>query len=107
MIIESTLKDVENGMGKAFENWAIKSGYNVTDKTMFRCTKIEVSKEVDDYFWKYYRDQAKENKPSLSDEDIESSIAMMMLFNGAKRNDNLPKWTVDVQNEFAFEKGDD
>lgn len=106
MIIESTLKDIQNGIPKAFEAWAIKSGYSVTDNTMFRCTRVEVSKEVDDYFWKYYRDQAKENNPNLTDDDIESSIAMMMLFSGAKRNDNLPKWTVDVQDEFAFEKED-
>lgn len=106
MIIESTLNDIENGMGKAFENWAIKSGYKVTDNTMFRCTKIEVSKEVDDYFWKYYRDQAKVNNPNLTDDDILSSIAMMMMFSGAKRNDNLPEWTVDIQDDFAFEKED-
>ena len=58
IIFETTLKEISEGMSKAYENWAKRAGYNVTEKTNFDCRMVEVSREIDDYFWKYYRDQA-------------------------------------------------
>lgn len=103
MIILAELNDMKDGMAKAYENFAKKTGYDVTENTMFNCTKIEVSKEIDDYFWKYYRDKAKNENPNLTEDEIKTSIAMLMLMHGAKRNENLDSWTVDIQDEFAFE----
>ena len=103
MKIEATLYDVKDGMAKAYERWAERTGYNITDKTMFACTKIEISKEVDDYFWKYYKDKARKDNPLISDDEIKTSIAMIMLNYGAKRNENLGSWEVDIQEGFAYE----
>lgn len=100
-IIVATLDDLKNGMAKAYENFAVKAGLKVTEKTMFRCTKIEVSKEKDDYFWKYYTDKAHKDQPELNDEDIKTGIAFLMLQNGAKRNENLEPWTVKMDEDFV------
>ena len=89
MIIVATLKDINEGIGKAFENFARKANLKVNDKTTFRCTKIEVSKEIDDYFWKYYTDKCKEENPELSNEEIKTQIEIIMLNYGAKRNESL------------------
>lgn len=103
--IIATLKDLNDGMPKAFENFARKANFIVTDNTMFDCREIEVSKEIDDYFWKYYTDLGREK--GVSDQDIKMSIAMMMLNNGAKRNENLEPWTVEMSEEFVSEKEDE
>ncbi len=101
VLIEATLNDLKNGMAKAYENFAKKGGLNVTDKSTFRCTRIEVSKEIDDYFWKYYKDKAKENNPNLDDDEIKTSIAFLMLQNGAKRNEELKPWQVAMEDDFV------
>lgn len=106
IIIEATLDDLKDGMVKAYENFAIKGGFNVTDKSTFRCTRIEVSKEVDDYFWKYYTDKAHKDNPELTDSDIKIGIAMLMLNNGAKRNEDLKPWTVVMEEDFVDNTGE-
>lgn len=95
------LNDLKDGMGKAFENFAIKGDLKVDDKTTFRCTKIEVSKEVDDYFWKYYTDILVEKYPDMEESEIRQQIAMLMLMNGAKRNEELGAWEVEMDEEFV------
>lgn len=104
MKIKVTLNDIKDGMPKFYENMARKMGYNVTDNTNFRCTKIDVSKEIDDYFWKYYEDSALANNPNLSEQEVKSKIAMLMLQVGAKRNEDLEPWVAKVEDGFAFEK---
>ena len=99
--IIAKLSDLKDGMAKAFENFAIRGGFKVTEKSMFRCTKLEVSKEIDEYFWKYYRDQIEEKYPNMNDEDIKREIAMLMLMNGAKRNEELDKWEVVMEDDFV------
>lgn len=101
MIITVTLKDLENGIPKAYENIARKAGYEITDDTRFDCRRIEVSKEIDDYFWKLYKDKAFEEKPNANEDDVEMSIAMLMLNYGAKRNEELKPWTAKIEDGFA------
>ena len=101
-ILEIKLSDLKDGMAKAYERFALRAGLYVCEQTMFDCTKIEVSKEIDDYFWKYYREQGKENNPNLSDEEIKTSIAMLMLQHGAKRNDELPPWHIKLEDGYTF-----
>jgi hypothetical protein len=102
ILIEATLDDLKDGMVKAFENFATKGGLKVDENTKFRCTQIEVSKEVDDYFWKYYTDKAHKDQPELNDEDIKTGIAFLMLQNGAKRNEELEPWTVPMTEDFVI-----
>lgn len=103
MIITVTLKDIENGYPKAYENIARKAGIEVNDKTRFDCRYIEVSKEIDDYFWKYYEDVAYEKNPNADSGDVQMSISMLMLQYGAKRNEDLKPWTVEIEDGFAKE----
>lgn len=97
-----TPEEVNGGLSKAYENFARKAGFEVDDNTMFDCTKIDVSKEVDDYFWDYYTKLGKEK--GLSDGDINMAISMMMLNNGAKRKDDLESWTVVLDEDFVYQK---
>ena len=100
-VLGASLNDLKDGMGKAFENFAIKGGFKVDDKTTFRCTRIEVSKEVDDYFWKYYTDVLKEKYPEMEESEIRQQIGMLMLMNGAKRNEELSSWEVKLEDDFV------
>ena len=105
ILIKANLDDLKDGMVKAYENFAIKGGFNVTEDSIFRCTRIEVSKEVDDYFWKYYEERALEKDPNMSLQDIRTGIAMLMLNNGAKRNESLNPWEVVMDDDFVDNGG--
>lgn len=105
ILIKADENDVKDGMVKAYENFAKKGGFNVTDDSKFRCTRIEVSKEIDDYFWKYYTDKALEKDPNMSMQDIRTGIAMLMLNNGAKRNESLNPWEVVMDDDFVDNGG--
>ena len=102
ILIEVTKDDLKDGMVKAYENFAKKGRFRVLETSIFRCTRIEVSKEVDDYFWEYYRKKAKENNKNMTDEEITGAIAMLMLQNGAKRNESLKPWTVTMEDDFVI-----
>lgn len=101
IIFETTLKEISEGMLKAYEKWARRTGYNVTDKTVLDCRKVEISKEIDEYFWKYYRDKAKEKnkRKGLGEE----KLAMFMFCYGAKVNEKLKSWTVKISEGYAKE----
>ena len=101
IIFETTLKEISEGMGKAYENWAKRIGYNVTDKTVLDCRKVEISKEIDEYFWKYYRDKAKEKDKRIELEEEE--LAMFMFCYEAKVNKELKSWTVKITEGYAKE----
>lgn len=100
IIFETTLKEISEGMGKAYENWAKRAGYNITEKTVIDCRKVEISKEIDEYFWKYYRDKTKEKTGiEISEEDL----AMFMFCYEAKVNKKLKSWTVKLSEGYARE----
>ena len=101
IIFETTLKEISEGMLKAYENWARRTGYDVTDKTVLDCRKVEISKEIDEYFWKYYREKAKEKNKKI--EIKEDELAMFMFCYGAKVNKKLKSWTVKISEGFAKE----
>ena len=102
-IIEITLEDINEGISKAYENIAKKAGYEINENTVYDCRRIEVSRIIDDYFWKWYKDKAIKENPNLTDQDINMAIAMLMLQKGAKRNEKLENWKVLVQDGFVHE----
>lgn len=101
IIFETTLKEISEGMAKAYENWAKKAGYNITNKTVLDCKKVEISKEIDEYLWKYYRDKTKEKNKRI--ELTEEDLAMFMLSYEPKVNEKLKSWTVKISEGFAIE----
>lgn len=102
IIFETTLKEISEGMSKAYENWAKRAGYNITDKTVIDCRKVEISKEIDEYFWKYYRDKTKE-KNNKRIEISEEDLSMFMFCYEAKVNKKLKSWTVKLSEGYARE----
>ena len=90
-----------SGSIKGCHRAAKKAGYEINENTVYDCRKIEVSKIIDDYFWKWYKDKAIKENPNLTDQDINMAIAMLMLQKGAKRNEKLENWKVLVQDGFV------
>jgi hypothetical protein len=101
MIIKTTLEDMNEGISMAYENWAKKAGFEVNENTKFDCREIEVSKEIDDYFWKWYTDEAIKKNPNIDENEIQSSLAMMFVCYGAKRNETLKPWTLEIKEGFV------
>ncbi len=102
MIIEVKLDDLKEGMAKAYENFAKRAGFKVTEETRFDCRYIEVSKEIDEYFWKYYKEQAYEENPNADEKEVRMTIAMLMLQYGAKRNEELKPWTIKIEEGYVI-----
>lgn len=103
MKIKATIEDLKEGMAKAYEKFALKAGYAIYEKTTFDCRYVEVSKEIDDYFWKYYKEQAFKENPNADEQEVRMTIAMLMLQYGAKRNEELEPWTVKIEEGFVKE----
>ena len=82
-----------------------KAGYNITNKTVLDCKKVEISKEIDEYLWKYYRDKTKEKNKRI--ELKEEDLAMFMLSYEPKVNEKLKSWTVKISEGFAIESEDE
>ena len=103
MILEVKISDIQDGMAKAYERFAIRAGFEVKDTTTFDCRYIEVAPSIDDYFWKYYKDQAFRENPKADEKEVRTTIAMLMLQYGAKRNEELLPWTVKIEDGFVKE----
>lgn len=57
MRVELQKEDCYCGLDKFYENVAIKRGVAVTGSTLFDCTKICVTKGVQDELWAYYYEE--------------------------------------------------
>ncbi len=57
MRINFSIDDCYCGIPQFYKNVAKKMGVAVTDSTYFNCTKICVTKSVQDELWAYYYDE--------------------------------------------------
>lgn len=92
------------GLVECYEHIAIKAGYKPTQHTLYDCRRVCVSKHIQDAWYDYYHERAKEKDPSLPDSEIMCSITMLLLMNGAKVQPGLADNEASVENGFATEE---
>lgn len=87
-----TQEEVNCGLGEFYKN----VGKHLTDDIMgymFDCRHIDISKEIQDIFYLYY-------KTNYNANDWE--ITMMLAMSGPKTNKNLTGYEVEVDDKFMF-----
>ncbi|MBQ9605551.1 MAG: hypothetical protein IJV16_00025 [Lachnospiraceae bacterium] len=95
--------EYDNGLMNTYENIAKRAGYRITDSTVFDCTKIDVSENIQDSWIDFYRELEKKEHPELADLDIMSNVMALLLNFGAKVNNSLSVNEVSIMTGFAKE----
>lgn len=92
------------GLTECYKNIAMKAGYTPTQRTLYDCRRVCVSEHIQDAWYSYYHERAKEKDPFLSDSEIMRSITMLLLMNGAKVQPDLADNEVSIERGFATEE---
>lgn len=88
-VTDDTFKGV--GLGEFYKNVATLLGHTETETTMYDCREINVANNIQEAWFEYYRTEH-------NAEDYE--IAMILLCNGAKVDENLADNEVEVFDGF-------
>lgn len=75
-------------------------GYTNTSQLRYDCTKINVAANIQDGFYTYYADKARETTPDISDNDTKIGITMLLAMSGPKVDNNLKANEVEVFDGF-------
>lgn len=71
-----------------------------TREFKYDCTKINVAENIQDGFYEYYTQVARETDPTLSESDIRTSITMLLAMSGPKVDSTLKANEVEVFDGF-------
>ena len=69
MKIRLNESDYHCGITECYEHIAVKAGYTPTQHTLYDCRLVCVSKHIQDAWYSYYHEKAKEKDPFLSDSE--------------------------------------
>ena len=79
---------------------AMKMGYKSTRELHYDCTKINVAPNIQDNFYEYYAEYAKQMSPNLPESEINVSITMLLAMSGPKVDKDLKANEVEVFDGF-------
>lgn len=96
--------DFNQGLVPTYTNIARKSGYPVTQNTVYDCRKLDIANNIQEAWISFYHDLAITKDPLMSEMDIHQSIMMLLLNLGAKVNHSLHDNEVAIMPGFASEE---
>lgn len=79
---------------------AREMGHTITSETNYDCTKINIAENIQDKFYEYYTEKAKEEQPTLSENDITTGITMLLAISGPKVDKALKANEVEIFDGF-------
>ena len=94
------VRETKCGLSDFYDKVAKEIGYISTDNLKYDCRHINVSKEIQDEFFAYYKEQAKKIDPNMNDNDINTGTAILLIMSGPKVDSNLKGNEVEVFNGF-------
>ena len=92
--------DSYGNLTEFYDAVATEMGYTETSDLHYDCRKVNIAKNIQDGFYEYYTANAKERNPSASDNDIQTSITMILAIRGPKVDKNLKENEVEVFDGF-------
>lgn len=95
--------DFTEGLMKTYENAARKSGYPITEQTMYDCRKLDVAKNIQDAWISFYHDDVLDRSPDLAVGDVDQKVMSLLLNYGAKVSPTLSDNEVLIHPGFASE----
>lgn len=66
----------------------------------YDCRKINIAENIQDNFYVYYDNLARETDPTLSENDIKTGITMLLIMSGPKVDNTLKANEVEVFDGF-------
>lgn len=88
------------GLTEFYDTVATEMGYTDTSELHYDCRNINISKNIQDAFYKYYAQKANEQYPAPSENDIKTAITMLLLMSGPKVDFNLKASEVEIFDGF-------
>lgn len=88
------------GLSDFYDTVAKGIGHFNTSKLHYDCTKINIAENIQDKFYEYYAQQARETDPTLSENDIKTGITMLLVNSGPKVDKALNANEVEVFDGF-------
>lgn len=83
-----------------YEAAATEMGCIATSETKYDCTKINVAENIQDNFYEYYAQQARETDPTLNESDIRVGTTMLLVMSGPKVDSTLKANEVEIFDGF-------
>ena len=83
-----------------YDTVAREMGYSDTSELHYDCRKINIAANIQDGFYEYYAQQARETDPYLSDNDIKVGTTMLLVMSGPKVDDSLKANEVEIFDGF-------
>ena len=84
-----------------YETAATQMGHLNTSELEFDCRKINIAKNIQDGFYKYYTELVKETDPNMSETSIQTEITMLLAIGGPKVDAELADYEVEIFDGFV------
>ena len=91
------------GLIELYDEVAREMGYTDTSELQYDCRCINVAANIQDGFYEYYTELARETNPDAHMNDVRTSITMILAINGPKVDMNLDHDEVEVFKGFIKE----
>lgn len=93
--------DKYNGLAEFYDTVATEMGCDdVSEINYYDCTKINVAENIQDGFYEYYANLAREKDPTVSENDIKTGITMLLVNSGPKVDKTLKANEVEIFDGF-------
>lgn len=92
------------GLIEFYDTVAREMGYTNISNLEYDCTKINVAENIQDGFYSYYTENAKETNPNANMTDVRTSITMILAINGPKVDESLKANEVEIFDGFICQK---
>lgn len=83
-----------------YDTVARQMGYANVSDLKYDCRKINIAENIQDGFYEYYTENAKETNPNANMADVRTSITMILAINGPKVDKSLKINEVEVFDGF-------
>lgn len=95
-----TVKEKNYGLIEFYDTVATEMGYTNVSDLEYDCRKINVAANIQDGFYNYYTENAKETNPNVNMTDVRTSVTMILAINGPKVDENLKANEVEIFDGF-------
>lgn len=98
------ISETKCSLTEFYDKAAREIGFISVDNLVYDCRHINISKEIQDNFFEYYKELAKEKDPYISDNDIQISTTMLLAMAGPKVDVNLKENEIEVFDDFITQR---
>ena len=92
------------GLSEFYDKVAREIGYISVDNLVYDCRHINISNDIQDNFFAYYKEIAREKDPHISDNEINTGTCMLLAMAGPKVDAELKENTIEVFDGFISQR---